>query len=607
MSIDSHRTPNTPLALEFKEVGPSVPVLVLSSDNLIVIEQLLQEKISLAPEFFRNSPLVLDLQEINKQGYDIDLAALIDIVRKAGLLPIGIRGGNVQQNKQALELLIPVYSIHSGGVSTETQKTKNNHSGSRSENRCRCRCYNNDTYDLPIRSGQRIYATGDLVILAQVSAGAEIMAEGNIHVYNTLRGRALAGVWGNTEARIFCFDLQAELISVAGNYKISEDLDETVRNKPVQIYLQDQALIIKVLCNTTNVEEENFVARIIVVTSGKGGVGTDKCRYCHGTCKKGHKTAVIDFDVGLRNLDLIMGCERRVVYDFVNVINGEATLRTQWAVLAMAVLLAIGIVSFVVFRDADNNEKQQVSSGTNGTSSTTGLTTTTSLTTAPVTTAPVTTAPVAFPTTVAPGSVPGQVTVLKAGPAGGSGEIGLAWDAVSGASGYRVSVADRFGGPVLSFCRREPDDGKGHDRAGGYQCLFGPADVLSANLGNCRSQHAIERVSLRRSDHHSRRPTALLPGDRLQPSRRWTTVRNRLRRTARVPDLLNPSPDVLARDCAEVREPDHPFWICLVTYPSDVSRPAIWDTPPSVFGASFLRLPRAPRAGVLCVSYAGLF
>ena len=97
----------------------------------------------------------------------------------------------------------------------------------------------------PIRSGQRIYAAGDLVIMAQVSAGAEIIAEGNIHVYSTLRGRALAGVQGNIEARIFCFDLQAELISIAGNYKVSEDLGASARNKPVQIYLQEKALIIK--------------------------------------------------------------------------------------------------------------------------------------------------------------------------------------------------------------------------------------------------------------------------------------------------------------------------------------------------------------------------
>lgn len=71
------------------------------------------------------------------------------------------------------------------------------------------------------------------------------------------------------------------------------------------------------------------MARIIVVTSGKGGVGktTTSAAIAMGLAKKGHKTAVIDFDVGLRNLDLIMGCERRVVYDFVNVINGEASLR----------------------------------------------------------------------------------------------------------------------------------------------------------------------------------------------------------------------------------------------------------------------------------------
>ena len=74
--------------------------------------------------------------------------------------------------------------------------------------------------------------------------------------------------------------------------------------------------------------EENFVARVIVVTSGKGGVGktTTSAAIAMGLAKRGHKTAVIDFDVGLRNLDLIMGCERRVVYDFVNVINEEATL-----------------------------------------------------------------------------------------------------------------------------------------------------------------------------------------------------------------------------------------------------------------------------------------
>ena len=250
MSTDSQKTPKTPMALEFKSSTFSVPVLVVASDDLAVIEQQLQEKTSLAPEFFKNSPVVLDLQEINKQGYDIDIVALTDTVRKAGLLPVGIRGGIAQQNKQALELLIPVYSMHSGSVPVENKKQKTTVVSAietKADVDIDIDAYATATTLItqPIRSGQRIYAAGDLVILSQVSAGAEIMAEGNIHVYNILRGRALAGVRGNSDARIFCFDLQAELISIAGNYKISEDLDESVRNKPVQIYLQAQALIIK--------------------------------------------------------------------------------------------------------------------------------------------------------------------------------------------------------------------------------------------------------------------------------------------------------------------------------------------------------------------------
>src|SRR3989339_1316393 len=76
-------------------------------------------------------------------------------------------------------------------------------------------------------------------------------------------------------------------------------------------------------------KEQSQMAKIIVVTSGKGGVGktTTSASFSTGLALRGYKTAVIDFDIGLRNLDLILGCERRVVYDFVNVINGEATLK----------------------------------------------------------------------------------------------------------------------------------------------------------------------------------------------------------------------------------------------------------------------------------------
>lgn len=101
----------------------------------------------------------------------------------------------------------------------------------------------------PVRSGQQIYAKdGDLIVLAAVSPGAEILADGNIHVYGPLRGRALAGINGNTKARIFCQSLEAELVSIAGQYKISEDLQQQSGwRSGVQIALDDDKLAVKKL------------------------------------------------------------------------------------------------------------------------------------------------------------------------------------------------------------------------------------------------------------------------------------------------------------------------------------------------------------------------
>jgi septum site-determining protein MinC len=98
----------------------------------------------------------------------------------------------------------------------------------------------------PVRSGQRVYAAGgDLSVVAAVSAGAELMADGNIHVYGALRGRALAGMKGDTEARIFCQNLEAELVSVAGHYRVSENIPSELKGVPVQIFLDQKVLRIE--------------------------------------------------------------------------------------------------------------------------------------------------------------------------------------------------------------------------------------------------------------------------------------------------------------------------------------------------------------------------
>ncbi len=264
---------NTSSVLEFKSSTFFAPILILFSNDVAAIEQSLQEKISLAPDFFKNSPLVIDMRELNKSDPDTSIAEIVDMLRKIGLFPIGVRGGNDQQNKQAHKLSIPIDTGRDNENSHVAQgknikKESDGHSAESAADESKCgqeasadtatepaeasekdaasaRPVRSTLVTQPVRSGQRIYAQGDLVVMSQVSAGAEIMAEGDIHVYNTLRGRALAGVQGNVSARIFCLDLQAELVSIAGDYKTSEHITKQIQKKPVQVYLQDHALIIK--------------------------------------------------------------------------------------------------------------------------------------------------------------------------------------------------------------------------------------------------------------------------------------------------------------------------------------------------------------------------
>ena len=100
----------------------------------------------------------------------------------------------------------------------------------------------------PVRSGQQVYAGNrDLTVLATVGAGAEVIADGSIHIYGALRGRALAGAQGNPKARIFCREFHAELVAVAGHYKVLEDIPKDLHGKPVQVWLDGEALRIEQL------------------------------------------------------------------------------------------------------------------------------------------------------------------------------------------------------------------------------------------------------------------------------------------------------------------------------------------------------------------------
>ena len=228
---------------EVRASSISLPALRLFTGDLDAIVESLEDKIRQAPEFFRDAPVVIDVSGLEE---DVGLAELCGILRGRGMVPVGIRGGSagLVESAKSVHLAVfrdvrhdhPVPSAPPAKAPVEAKPAVSK----------AAEAVVTKVVQQPVRSGQRIYAVGgDLIVLAPVSAGAEIMADGNIHVYGSLRGRALAGVQGNVASRIFCMDLQAELVSVAGHYKISENLDPSVRNKPVQIYLNQNSLIIE--------------------------------------------------------------------------------------------------------------------------------------------------------------------------------------------------------------------------------------------------------------------------------------------------------------------------------------------------------------------------
>jgi septum site-determining protein MinC len=257
MSIDAPLSTNQKTALEFKSSAFNIPALILTNPKITEIRQQLQKKISQAPDFFKNSPLLIDLHELTKQQADIDIRNLVKTLRSLHFLPVAITGGTDKQNAVAIELGIAIQSVHtlSNLATSSIEEPISAHHTVHSETSEpqvinvieNVSFVENKVITQPVRSGQRIYAKGDLTVLAPVNSSAELMAEGNIHIYAPMRGRALAGVLGNTDSRIFCSDLQAELISIAGIYRLSDDLTENFTHELVQIYLHDQALLIKKL------------------------------------------------------------------------------------------------------------------------------------------------------------------------------------------------------------------------------------------------------------------------------------------------------------------------------------------------------------------------
>jgi len=236
-------------AFELRATTFTLPTLRLFGADLGELSRFLEAKIEQAPEFFRNAPVVVDLSQLPDVALDFPL--LVGLLRGLGLLPIGVRGGSEQHRETARLMDLAILAQGSRGPAAAAAATRPAAVPTAEKPAASAPTpvvAAGKIVTRPVRSGQRLYAQGgDLVVLAPVSAGAELMADGHIHVYGALRGRALAGVKGNADARIFCQDLRAELISVAGHYRVSENLDPALAGRPVQVRLQDGRLITEAL------------------------------------------------------------------------------------------------------------------------------------------------------------------------------------------------------------------------------------------------------------------------------------------------------------------------------------------------------------------------
>jgi septum site-determining protein MinC len=217
---------NAPATFEIKSANLPLVALRLKSTDLDALAAELSRQYGDIPDFFDNDPLIVDLSPLPADAPGPDFAALIALLRFHRLAPLAFKGGTAQQAAAALAAGL-VGAPDAATVKTATaaqQAIGQSPPAAPAEPPLAGAQLPALVIDKPLRSGQQVYARGrDLVVMAMVNAGAEVIADGHIHVYAPLRGKAIAGARGNADARIFALSLEPELISIAGIYRTTEN------------------------------------------------------------------------------------------------------------------------------------------------------------------------------------------------------------------------------------------------------------------------------------------------------------------------------------------------------------------------------------------------
>ncbi|WP_313072344.1 septum site-determining protein MinC [Melaminivora sp.] len=258
-------------SIDLKSAQLPVVAVVLKTTDAAQLAAELAARLEGEPEFFDNDPVLLDLSAVRDEPQPIDFAALVAALRGHHARPVAVRGGSSEQHQAAHELGLAIApDVPRGAAAAPRQDAPTapaedaavTPQAAPAEPEVAAVPAAPDAgaslpapgpgsvvVDKPLRSGQQVYARGaDLVVLAMVSFGAEVIADGNIHVYAPLRGRAIAGARGDTSARIFSTCLEPQLVSIAGMYRTTEtELPEAVRGKPAQVRLEGERLLIEPL------------------------------------------------------------------------------------------------------------------------------------------------------------------------------------------------------------------------------------------------------------------------------------------------------------------------------------------------------------------------
>ena len=215
----------------------------------------LAQRVRQAPQLFARAAVVLDLSRLPDAADEATTRALLAAVRAAGMLPVGLAYGTRATEVLSERLDLPLIAKFRTAYEREDSAAAAPGAPAIAADPPPERAPPPAAATLPglhhakaVRSGQQVYARGrDLVVAAAVANGAEVIADGSIHVYGALRGRALAGALGDESARIYCSEFRAELVSIAGRYRVFEQMPSEFDGQPVHCWLQGDALLIAAL------------------------------------------------------------------------------------------------------------------------------------------------------------------------------------------------------------------------------------------------------------------------------------------------------------------------------------------------------------------------